>query len=125
MFFFAGTVEFFLTLIFFHHISELAYTISMARCFVGIARYLTILYFANEKNYNWLLGALIILYLVTGFVYNFEYRFNTKTESAEILGIWLLDLNFVDVGVGCLLAFQFGRFYVTLGAMIFVCLCWH
>ena len=91
----------------------------MARCFVGIALYLTILYFANEKNYNWLLGALIILYLVTGFVYNFEYGLNTKNESAEILGIRLLDLNFVGVGVGCLLALQFGRFYVTLGAMVF------
>ena len=112
-------VEFFLTLIFSHHISELAYTIAMARCFVGSALYLTILYFANEKNYNWLLGALIILYLVTGFVYNFEYGLNTKNESAEILGIRLLDLNFVGVGVGCLLALQFGRFYVTLGAMIF------
>jgi class 3 adenylate cyclase len=116
---FVGSVEFFLTLIFSHHISELAYTIAMARCFVGSALYLTILYFANEKNYNWLLGALIILYLVTGFVYNFEYGLNTKNESAEILGIRLLDLNFVGVGVGCLLALQFGRFYVTLGAMIF------
>ena len=116
---FVGSVEFFLTLIFSHHISELAYTIAMARCFVGSALYLTILYFANEKNYNWLLAALIILYLVTGFVYNFEYGLNTKNESAEILGIRLLDLNFVGVGVGCLLALQFGRFYVTLGAMIF------
>ena len=116
---FTGSVEFFLTLIFSHHISELAYTIAMARCFVGIALYLTILYFANEKNYNWLLGALITLYLVTGFVYNFEYGLNTKNESAEILGIRLLDLNFVGVGVGCLLALQFGRFYVTLGAMVF------
>ncbi len=116
---FVGSVEFFLTLIFSHHISELAYTIAMARCFVGSALYLTILYIANEKNYNWLLGALIILYLVTGFVYNFEYGLNTKNESAEILGIRLLDLNFVGVGVGCLLALQFGRFYVTLGAMIF------
>ncbi len=116
---FVGSVEFFLTLIFSHHISELAYTIAMARCFVGSALYLTILYFANEKNYNWLLGALIILYLVTGLVYNFEYGLNTKNESAEILGIRLLDLNFVGVGVGCLLALQFGRFYVTLGAMIF------
>ena len=68
---FTGSVEFFLTLIFSHHISELAYTIAMARCFVGIALYLTILYFANEKNYNWLLGALIILVFSHGICLQF------------------------------------------------------
>ena len=116
---FTGSVEFFLTLIFSHHISELAYTIAMARCFIGIALYLTILYFANEKNYNWLLIALIILYLATGFVFNYEYGLDTKNDSAEVLGIRLLDMSFVGVGVSCLLALQFGRFYITLGAMIF------